>query len=249
MSTHYTPFDGSIVRFIQWKRVIFSFLIPLLLVISTISAWVDGVPYAVYVTGATWVYVVILAGQKGGGLRAIQAHAVMAFMYFLTYAIAGVYARGILPDNTDMLLKSLVFGFVVIMVSFHYRIDRLEAPAKKDRAADFPGIYRITCQPNGKHYIGQTSQAINARWSEHRMMLGSRRHHNRWMQADWDMYRPEQFTWEVLEVVTDPVWLLDRERAWQDKDYDATKRYNPPNIAPRIVKASRRPPMKRKPRA
>jgi hypothetical protein len=246
MSTHYTSDRISLARIIRWKPAIFGFLIPLLLVISTISAYIDNIPHALYVMGATWLYILAVVGALWGAPRMLQVHAAFACLFFLGSSILAAFWG--FPNDvlSTTQIAGILFGIIAVIVEFHFRIFRLESRGKSTRSADFPGIYRITCLSNGKQYIGQTSQAINARWGEHRAHLASRRHHNRWLQADWDIYRPEQFKWEVLEVVTDPVWLLDRERAWQDMGYDAAKRYNPPNLAPRIVKASRRPPMKRK---
>jgi hypothetical protein len=248
MSPHYTAGKISVLRLIRWRRAFFGAIIPILLSLSAASAWVDGASYALWITVATWGYVLIIIGTAAGSARALQAHCGVAAVYFWA---TGIWQASTNYDEGQVSLR-LGFGFSFILVAaiaeLYSRICRLEAPTTSGRAAEYPGIYCITCRPNGKQYIGQTSQAIQARWNEHRAQLHARRHHSRWLQADWDLYRPEQFSWEVLEVVTDPVWLLDRERYWQDKGYDAAKRYNPPNLAPRAEKAMR-PLHRRRPKA
>lgn len=243
MSTHYTSSKPPLVRIVRWKRFIFELFVPLFLVISTISAYIDGVPYAFYVMCIAWVYIAGLTGALRGSARMLQVHAAFGCLYFFWISFTSTTAT-----ISTLQLAGFVFGAFVILAELLCRIDKLAAPGKSGRAAEFPGIYRITCKPNGMQYIGMTERPIKARWEDHLSNLNAQRHHNPRLQLDWNTYRPELFKWEVLEVVTDPVWVRDRERAWQDKDYDSTKRYNPPNLPPRIVK-TRRPVMKRKSRA
>lgn len=215
---------------------------PLMLVIGMIAASIEGNSYVSTSLGMTaCLYIVYLVGRHKGSERAVQAYAVIATIFFLFSAL---YSASLQKDADSVLyvIAMIVFGLIAFTIESNIRIKRLEAPmsGNNSRACEYPGIYAIRCRANGKEYIGQTSQPIKDRWAEHYKMLYSNRHHNRWLQDDWNLYRPEVFEFRVLEVVTDPVWLLDRERAWQDNGYDAAKRYNPPNIA-RPVARSRKP--------
>lgn len=230
MSTHYTPSKTPLLRLIRWKPLIFEILIPLMLIISAVSAFVDGVPYAYYVLGVTWAYIMLIIGRAHGAERALQAHAVVACVWFTARGLMSVFAGAPEVPISTLLMAGLVCGIAAAVVQIHYRIGRLETPTANARAADFPGIYRITCAANQMQYIGQTSRAIKVRWHDHTSDLNAGRHHNPRMQLDWNRYGGQIFTWEVLEVVTDPVWLYDRERYWQNLDYETTQRYNPPNI-------------------
>jgi hypothetical protein len=249
MSTHYTSFVKPRRPWGWYVYTLFRFvIIPFMLIIVVVSTWGGSNQTAVW--GSVFFSVLYVAYRVGRRIAPrtdrlqvyIAAVAVQFFVMAAVAAYTGSDADVVASSGITAMLASLA----AVTRGYGVRLSRLEAPTDGTRAADFPGIYRITCRPNGKQYIGQTSQAINARWAEHRAHLHAQRHHNRWLQADWDLYRPEQFGWEVLEVVTDPVWLLDRERYWQDLGYDAAKRYNPPNLAPRITKASSRPAMKRR---
>jgi group I intron endonuclease len=57
------------------------------------------------------------------------------------------------------------------------------------------GVYKITCLENGKIYIG-SSKNINSRWNNHRWNLRNGKHHNYFLQSDWDMYGEDVFVFE-----------------------------------------------------
>lgn len=78
-----------------------------------------------------------------------------------------------------------------------------------------PGVYCISNKRNGKAYIGSTTRRICDRWCEHRKHLTAGVHHNKGLQADWDRYGANAFRFYVLEVVADPVAVLERELHWQ----------------------------------
>lgn len=77
------------------------------------------------------------------------------------------------------------------------------------------GIYRITCTANEKIYIGSSTN-LYQRWNEHKNCLTRKEHHNPKLQAAWNKYGKEAFTFEVLELVL-PAFLLEREQYWLDK--------------------------------
>lgn len=60
------------------------------------------------------------------------------------------------------------------------------------------GVYKITCIPNGKIYIG-SSKNIDKRWNEHIYELNNHRHCNMFLQEDWDKYGQSEFKFEVIE--------------------------------------------------
>jgi group I intron endonuclease len=62
------------------------------------------------------------------------------------------------------------------------------------------GIYRITCLPNGKVYIG-SSVEIEERWTNHRSELRCKRHANIHLQRAWNKHGPDAFVFEILQAV------------------------------------------------
>lgn len=246
MSTHYTS-NRSMSR---WFHFFGNVFIPICLVMVTGVAWSDGSRALAFpLTLLTDFYIVLCLIMWLARGRVVEKWLRVMAMQALVYSI---YLAYIGRTDPAVLVSLELMGMLCFVASFaaehHRRLVGVEAPSTNGRATEFPGIYRITCRPNGMQYIGMSSRPIKVRWHDHLSNLNAKRHHNDRLQHDWNTFRPEQFKWEVLEVVTDPVWLLDRERAWQNQDYDTTKRYNPPNLPPRIVKARSRPPMKRKAR-
>lgn len=61
------------------------------------------------------------------------------------------------------------------------------------------GVYKITCLENGKFYIG-SSKNIKRRWNNHRWNLRNGKHHNYFLQSDWNLYGEDVFVFEVLEL-------------------------------------------------
>lgn len=59
------------------------------------------------------------------------------------------------------------------------------------------GVYRITCVPSGRVYIG-SSVSISKRFSEHRSGLRYGRHHSYMLQRAWDKHGAENFKFETL---------------------------------------------------
>lgn len=60
------------------------------------------------------------------------------------------------------------------------------------------GIYRIFCAPLGRSYVGQTTDAAR-RWLEHQQDLWSGQHVNSGLQAAFNLYGYQAFTFSVLE--------------------------------------------------
>lgn len=84
-----------------------------------------------------------------------------------------------------------------------------------ESAPDVSGIYRITCVPTGKIYIG-SAVSFRTRWANHFSSLRRNAHKNPKLQAAWNKYGEQAFTFEVFELVLIP-FLLEREQYWLDK--------------------------------
>lgn len=76
------------------------------------------------------------------------------------------------------------------------------------------GIYRITCVPTDKFYIGSTAN-LRKRCREHFSKLRSGKHCNQRLQNAWEKYGSNAFTFEVIELVLSS-FLIEREQHWID---------------------------------
>lgn len=77
------------------------------------------------------------------------------------------------------------------------------------------GIYAIVNKINGKRYIGSAVK-FGARFRKHIWELENGSHHSAKMQRAWRKYGREAFDFTVLEVVSSPSDLIDREQSWID---------------------------------
>ncbi|MDR0926509.1 MAG: GIY-YIG nuclease family protein [Ignavibacteria bacterium] len=73
------------------------------------------------------------------------------------------------------------------------------------------GVYKITCTANGKIFLGG-SPNLDSKWSNAQFQLDAHSHPNSMLQADWEEYGADNFTFEVVDT-------LDL------KDYDPKKNY------------------------
>ena len=72
------------------------------------------------------------------------------------------------------------------------------------------GIYKIKNRINRKVYIGE-SLDIMKRWEQHIFELISNTHHNYKLQEDWNKYRQDNFSFEVIVTLDDKIKkLVDR---------------------------------------
>ena len=81
------------------------------------------------------------------------------------------------------------------------------------------GIYQIRNVINGKVYIGSTIRNFKVRWKEHRSELRSNRHHSRHLQNAWNKYGESNFSFEIVEYVTNNITervLLNKEQSYFD---------------------------------
>lgn len=78
------------------------------------------------------------------------------------------------------------------------------------------GIYKITCLPTGKFYIGSSAN-MGERCAEHRRLLRLGKHQNRYLQNAWNKYGQSAFIFEVVELCASNI-LLEREQHWIDAE-------------------------------
>lgn len=78
------------------------------------------------------------------------------------------------------------------------------------------GIYSIKNKINDKCYVG-SSINIEKRISAHVSMLDSNKHHNCYLQNDWNKFGSDSFVFETLEVSDDEKDLPYREKYWIDE--------------------------------
>lgn len=78
------------------------------------------------------------------------------------------------------------------------------------------GVYTITCTANGRVYVG-SSVDTKRRLYIHSWGLRNGTHHNKHLESAWNKYGESAFEFCVVEVVTDPSRLIEREQYWMDK--------------------------------
>lgn len=78
---------------------------------------------------------------------------------------------------------------------------------------NYAAIYAITCEANGKQYVGSAVK-VRSRWASHRCWLRAGTHPNKHLQHAWNKYGEASFTFRVLECVMDPARLIEAEREW-----------------------------------
>lgn len=76
------------------------------------------------------------------------------------------------------------------------------------------GIYKITCKPTGRFYIG-SSNDIETRWYHHKRDLKNNNHYNRLLSRACKKYGFNSFEWEVIEECPSET-LLEREQYYID---------------------------------
>lgn len=91
-------------------------------------------------------------------------------------------------------------------------MDSLYPHAQDGNIPTSSGIYKITCTANKKIYLGSTKN-LRTRGRDHFNKLRANKHHNPKLQASWNKYAPDAFTFEIVELVL-PMSLTAREQYW-----------------------------------
>lgn len=78
------------------------------------------------------------------------------------------------------------------------------------------GVYLITNTINGKIYVG-SSIKIRNRMNTHVSHMNKNKHDNRYLQNSWNKYGSDNFTFSVIEILTNVEKLIEREQYWIDK--------------------------------
>lgn len=62
------------------------------------------------------------------------------------------------------------------------------------------GVYVIRCKTTNNRYVGGSLRSIENRFSHHTACLNDRKHHNRFLQKEWDDYGCDEFTFKITKV-------------------------------------------------
>lgn len=97
------------------------------------------------------------------------------------------------------------------------------------------GIYKITCVPNGKIYIG-SSVDVHHRWEQHRTHFKTGKHNNKYMLRAFEKYGKESFMWEIIEECSRNVlwereqYYLDALQPFDEKGYNSARTVKAPML-------------------
>ncbi|MBN1224659.1 MAG: GIY-YIG nuclease family protein [Candidatus Aminicenantes bacterium] len=75
------------------------------------------------------------------------------------------------------------------------------------------GVFQVKNTANGKVFLG-SSLNLEGPLNSHKFMLSIGQHRNKALQKDWNQYGPENFVFEILEIVKvkdDPSFNLSDE--------------------------------------
>ena len=75
------------------------------------------------------------------------------------------------------------------------------------------GIYKIVNNINGMVYVGQTKEKFHRRFWLHRWKLRNGTHDNLYLQRAWNKYGEENFSFEVIEILSKDK-IDEREKFW-----------------------------------
>lgn len=86
-------------------------------------------------------------------------------------------------------------------------------------------IYKIINLLNGKFYVGSTTNQ-KVRFRQHRKLLRGNRHHCKHLQAAWNMYGEEKFTFVIVEHISTEQSLWAAEDVWLKEHVGKEHCYN-----------------------
>jgi group I intron endonuclease len=87
------------------------------------------------------------------------------------------------------------------------------------------GIYALICLKDQTRYIGGTGR-LDLREEEHWRLLSAKKHYNPRLQKDYDLFGASSFAFVVIEWVSDPTMLDERERYHIVNAIHSGKAYN-----------------------
>lgn len=90
------------------------------------------------------------------------------------------------------------------------------------------GIYKITNKINNKAYVGQSID-IYTRWTTHINLLNTNKHHNEYLQNEWNIFGEENFYFNILEECN--VNILDERERYYIILFDSINNNNGYNFA------------------
>jgi len=93
------------------------------------------------------------------------------------------------------------------------------------------GIYKLTCVPTGKVYVG-SAMNCSSRTNTHRNKLLSGKHINVFLQAAWDKHGAENFAFSIIEKCS-KLQLKEREQFWINH-YNSGSNKHGFNLAPAV---------------
>jgi group I intron endonuclease len=96
---------------------------------------------------------------------------------------------------------------------------------------DAIGVYQITCNGNGRIYVGSSARSLSNRWAEHAKAASKGKHKNRVFQRSWNKYGAESFSFQVIELCA-PEDCIACEQRWIDS-LGAYHPKNGMNLAPK----------------
>ncbi|HEY3838023.1 MAG TPA: GIY-YIG nuclease family protein [Bryobacteraceae bacterium] len=106
-------------------------------------------------------------------------------------------------------------------------IDKRELKREAKTKVSSKGIFAVRCTPSGESWVS-SSRDLKSSQTGIWFMLRNGMHHNRMMQAAWNVHGAGAFHFEILETLDDdlPPLLLkdslrDRQKHWQTQ-LDAT---------------------------
>jgi group I intron endonuclease len=98
-------------------------------------------------------------------------------------------------------------------------------------------VYRITCLPTGKSYVGSAAKSFAKRFAQHRHELNKGAHRSTYLQRSWEKYGAEAFHFEILETC-EPHDAVAREQHWLDT---LTPAFNTARVAGSTLGSKRTP--------
>ena len=94
------------------------------------------------------------------------------------------------------------------------------------------GIYQWRQLSSGRRYVGSTNNFLR-RMCDHASALNRGAHGNDHLQRSWQKHGATDFAFEILEVVNDPNYLLEREQWHLDHTVDWSYDFNQNPVAGR----------------